>query len=103
MKFLSRKGTTVSASTAFDPYLGAVFQLRPQIKLVAHQVRFERGTTYSTDAVVRTTSPGSDASGWVNRPADICAAHRGVGVNVIRPEYESIAPKSKFQRFSSGS
>src|SRR5271166_4675391 len=103
MKFLSRKGMTVSASTAFDPYLAAVFQFHPQIRLVAHQLSRGRGTMYSTDAVVRTTSPCSRASGLVRCPAEICAAQRGVGVNVTRPEYESIGPKSKFQRFSSGS
>src|SRR6516164_441114 len=103
MKFLSRKGTTVSASTALEAYLGAAFQFLPQIRLVAHQLSCGRGTTYSTDAVVRTTSPCSSASGLVRCPADTCAAQRGVGVNVIRPEYESIGPKSKFHRFSSGS
>src|SRR5271157_2871127 len=103
MKFLSLKGTTVSARTALLPYFTSVFQFRPQMKLVAKALPCGRGITYSTDAVVRTTSPGSSASTRVRCPAETCAAHLGVGANVSRPEYESIAPYCQFQRFSPGS
>src|SRR5271157_25621 len=103
MKFLSLNGTTVSASTALLPYFPAVFQFLPQIKLVAKALPCGRGAMYSTDAVVRTTSPGSCASNLVRCPAETCATHRGVGANVSRPEQEFIAPDCTFQRFSSGS
>src|SRR5207248_2926311 len=59
--------------------------------------------SHAADAVERVMFPGSSSSGFVKWPDETWSSHSGVGRNQTRPENESRRPKSKSQRFSSGS
>src|SRR5260370_16538376 len=80
----------------------AVLWLRPQIRLAA-QFPCANRLLYETDAVERTISPGSAASGWRSLPTETCPAHFPVGAAEILPAQESTAPASIFPRLSSSS
>ena len=65
--------------------------LRPQTK-VEVQLPPGIGFMYCKEAVARTWSPGSSASGWTILPTETCAAQFLVGKNQSRVAQELIGP-----------
>src|SRR5580692_4698106 len=91
IQFLRRTGNADSTRYEFRLRNVAVEWFRPQIRLDDHAAPC-MGLEYSSDAVVRTWSPGSRASGCASLPAEICAAQFSAGKNHNRVDHESIRP-----------